>query len=96
MTAAKALETLAAQARRYIARGMIEWAEGPGRWPTTQRERLALEAALEATVWPSVQEAIEDGATATGEGLPEFAAPIALTLWREAGRRTAAAVLGAR
>ena len=96
MTAETKLEEMATQARRHMARAVIEWAEGTGRWPETQRERLALEAALEAAVWPAIEEAIRDGATATGSGLPEFAAPIAITLWREAGRRAAVSVLGAK
>jgi len=96
MTAETKLEELAVQARRHMARAVIEWAEGPGRWPETRRERLAVEAAVEAAVWPAVQEAVEDGATATGSGLPEFAAPIAVTIWRDAGRRAAASVLGER
>jgi len=96
MTAASKLEELAAQARRHMARAVIAWADGPGRWPETRRERLALEAAVEAAVWPAVEESIRDGASATGSGLPEFAAPIAITLWREAGRRAAASVLGER
>ena len=94
MTPEERVALLCIQARRHIARGAIGWAEWPGRWPRTELERLALEAAVKAVLMPAVLEAIDDGIAATRAGLPELAEPIAVTIWREAGRRAAQQAMG--